>query len=41
MKGQIAGMEAEVKRLTEEAIAMDPSLKPKKKRGRPRKKAAA
>ena len=40
MKSQIVGLEAEITRLTEEAVAMDPSLAPKKKRGRPKKKAA-
>ena len=38
MKAQITGLEAEVKRLMEEASELDPSVAPKK-RGRPSKKA--
>lgn len=38
MKAQITGLEAEVKRLMEEASELDPSIAPKK-RGRPSKKA--
>ena len=44
MESQIAGLQAEVARLTEEATALDPSVAPApapKKRGRPKKKAAA
>jgi hypothetical protein len=44
MESQIAGLQTEVARLTEEATALDPSVAPApapKKRGRPKKKAAA
>ena len=37
MKAQMATLETEVARLMEEAVALDPSLQPKKKRGRPAK----
>lgn len=37
MKAQMATLESEVARLMEEAAELDPSLKPKKKRGRPAK----
>ena len=43
MESQIAGLQAEVARLTEEATALDPSVAPApapKKRGRPKKAAA-
>ena len=41
LKNQITGMEAEIQRLMEEAGDLDPSIKPKKKRGRPAKAATA
>ena len=37
MKAQMATLESEVARLMEEAASLDPSLAPKKKRGRPAK----
>lgn len=37
MKAQMATLESEVSRLMEEAAELDPTLKPKKKRGRPAK----
>ena len=37
MKAQMATLQAEVERLMEEAASLDPSLAPKKKRGRPAK----
>jgi DNA anti-recombination protein RmuC len=40
MKAQVDTLTAEMARLTEEAQGLDPSLKPAKKRGRPRKVAA-
>ena len=40
MKAQMASLEAEVARLMEEAAELDPSLAPKKKRGRPAKASA-
>jgi hypothetical protein len=40
MKSQVDTLIAEMARLTEEAQGLDPSLKPAKKRGRPRKVAA-
>jgi len=39
-KLQMEGIQKEISRLTEEAISMDPSLAPKKKRGRPAKASA-
>ena len=44
MESQIAGLQAEITRITEEAQGLDPSVAPAaapKKRGRPKKKAAA
>jgi hypothetical protein len=41
MKSQMANMEAEISRLMEEAQGLDPSLKPKAKRGRKPKVASA
>lgn len=44
MESQIAGLQAEIARITEEATALDQSVAPApapKKRGRPKKKAAA
>ena len=37
MKAQMATLQAEAERLMEEAASLDPSLAPKKKRGRPAK----